>query len=511
MAIEKLTHDAISPTSVVVASLEIELPVLSNMDDSALQAIKTITDNASLVLWLTAGGLLATLDPNMAPVLGLSRAVKAEQPSLSFVTLDIDDTTHHTEHSAKKISALLDQSLRGLSDDEFVLHNSILHISRFIADEASNENFEIKKFKDTASVSLANAGHCKLFIQNVGQMETIAFKEMDRLASVPSDHVEIRTKSIGLNAKDLYVLAGKIDTIDATCCLEMTGIVTRTGTSVSRFSPGDRVVAFRPSQFATFETFPEWTCAKLEDDESFTSISTVPLVFATAIYALRDRANLQAEESVLIHSATGGVGIAAIQIAKITGAEIFATVGTREKMDFLIKEFGLDADHIFNSRDADFAEQLLEKTGGRGVDVILNSLVGDLLQESWQICADFGRFVEIGKRDILDAGKLEMSIFSRNVTFTAFDLSALFFSTNVKLQKRWARLLTETLDLLRDRKIKPVEPLQTFSVSEVSEAFRYFSGGNRLGKVAVSFEDEHASINVRWHQITSSTKANCHR
>lgn len=109
---------------------------------------------------------------------------------------------------------------------------------------------------------------------------------------------------------------------------------------------------------------------------------------------------------------------------------MFATVGTYEKKQFLVSEFGLRPDHIFSSRDSTFLPSVMAATSGRGVDVALNSLTGDLLHDSWRALAEFGRFVEIGKRDILEGGNLDMDIFERNVTFTAFDLSNLFHSSN---------------------------------------------------------------------------------
>lgn len=180
-----------------------------------------------------------------------------------------------------------------------------------------------------------------------------------------------------------------------------------------------------PGHFSTYERIPEWACQKLLDDEDFDIVATLPLVFSTAIYALRHRGNIQSGESVLIHSAAGGLGIAAIQIAQLAGAEIYATVSTDEKREYLVQTFGLRRERIFNSRSSSFLDGLLAVTGGRGVDVVLNSLTGDLLHDSWRACAPWGRFVEVGKQDIVDAGKLDMEVFQRNVTFTAFDLSEL--------------------------------------------------------------------------------------
>jgi NADPH:quinone reductase-like Zn-dependent oxidoreductase len=162
-------------------------------------------------------------------------------------------------------------------------------------------------------------------------------------------------------------------------------------------------------------------------------------VFATAIYALSDCANLKSGETVLIHSGAGGVGIAAIQIAHLKGAEVFTTVSTQEKKDYLVKNLGVKRENIFNSRDSSFLPAIMAVTNNHGVDVVLNSLTGDLLHDSFRACARLGRFVEIGKKDLTDAGRLDMHIFKRNVSYTAFDVSELCDADNKRLNVVWER------------------------------------------------------------------------
>ena len=151
--------------------------------------------------------------------------------------------------------------------------------------------------------------------------------------------------------------------------------------------------------------------------------ATIPSVYLASIYSLYDIANLREGQSVLIHSASGGVGLSAIQLAQYKNAEIFVTVGTEEKRKFLTENYGIDPTHIFSSRNTDFARSILAMTNGRGVDVILNSLTGEVLDESWRICADGGTFVEIGKKDIVDRNSLSMEPFDRNCSFRAMDFS----------------------------------------------------------------------------------------
>lgn len=139
----------------------------------------------------------------------------------------------------------------------------------------------------------------------------------------------------------------------------------------------------------------------------------------------------------MIHSGAGGVGIAAIQLAQSIGAKIFTTVGSSAKKNFLVDQLGLDPNNIFNSRDRSFLNDIMANTSGRGVDVVLNSLTGELLRDSVEACADFGRFVEIGKRDILDHNTLGLDLFRKNISFMAFDLSSLFYSSERRHQDMW--------------------------------------------------------------------------
>lgn len=175
-------------------------------------------------------------------------------------------------------------------------------------------------------------------------------------------------------------------------------------------------------------------------------------------------------------------------------------MSTEAKKEYLIKAFDLDPANIFNSRDSSFLPGVLDATDGRGVDVVLNSLVGDLLHASWRCCAPFGRFIEIGKRDLTDAGKLEMEQFLKSVTFSAFDMSHLYFHENPASQRMWNQLLARTLELYRAKKIRKIEPLEVFDISDVTKALRHFSSGTRMGKVAINFENPASVLKVQPHR-----------
>ena len=257
----------------------------------------------------------------------------------------------------------------------------------------------------------------------------------------------------------------------------------------SNFTHGDRIIAMVPHLFRKYERVPGWACQKLRPEESFEALATLPVAFGTAIYALRYRANLQPGETILIHSGAGGTGQAAIQIAQSMGAVVYTTVGTSEKKSFLGEQFGIPEAHIFSSRDSTFKSRILAMTQGRGVDVLLNSLTDELLHDGWEVCAEFGRFIEIGKKDILQGGRLDLRKFTNSTTFSAFELTSLFYSSGGRYRDIWGGLVAETVQLFRDKKIKRISPLRQFDISALRDAFRYFNTPNRIGKVLITMQD----------------------
>lgn len=172
--------------------------------------------------------------------------------------------------------------------------------------------------------------------------------------------------------------------------------------------------------------------------------------------------------------------------------------------DYLIRTYDVKPSNILTSLDSSFLPDILRLTDGKGVDVVLNSLAGDLLHASWRCCGSFGRFVELGKRDLASAGRLEMNQFLRNVTFTAFDLSHLYNTKSTSLQAKWASLLAEVLRLYRSQKITPIEPLEVFDVSSTAQSLRSFQSSGRIGKTTISFEDDTSLLPVQPSKYTST-------
>lgn len=224
---------------------------------------------------------------------------------------------------------------------------------------------------------------------------------------------------------------------------------------------------------------PASWCYKLPDSMSFSDAAAMPLILGTAWYALSDIARLQSGESVLIHAAAGGVGQMAVQIAQRAGATVFATVGSPAKRSLLKEQYGLPDSQIFSSRDASFAKDVMSATSGKGVDVVLNSLAGPLLHASWSCVAPFGRFLEIGKRDIHENSTIGMDPFRRNVLFASIDLVTMF----EKNEALGERLFKECFALIATGEIRVPATVREVSYADVVKGFRLLQMGKHTGKV----------------------------
>lgn len=222
-------------------------------------------------------------------------------------------------------------------------------------------------------------------------------------------------------------------------------------------------------------------CPKIPDDMSFGFAASLPVVFCTAYYALVHVAHLKQGESILIHSAAGGVGQAAIQLALMLNADIHVTVGNEEKKRLLMDLYKIPEDHFFSSRSESFAEEIMRMTGG--IDVVLNSLSGGKLRSSWSCIAPFGRFVEIGRRDTEDNECLPMSPFYQKVVFASVDISVVF----QKSKSLIGELMDSVMTLVSHNHLRGPQPLHVYKTSELEKAFRYLQGGKNTGKTVVEF------------------------
>lgn len=207
--------------------------------------------------------------------------------------------------------------------------------------------------------------------------------------------------------------------------------------------------------------------------------ATVPCVYSTCYYALYLRGKMKKGDKVLIHSGTGGIGQAAIHLALYEGCEVFTTVGSIEKRHFIKETFpSISEDHIGNSRDTSFEQMIMQKTEGHGVDIVLNSLAEEKLQASIRCLAKGGRFLEIGKFDMVSNNLLEIFAFSKGINFYGIMLDNLFRAKQESKVILWNIII----EGIKKRAIKPL-CRKVFEKDEIETAFRYMAAGKHIGKV----------------------------
>jgi NADPH:quinone reductase-like Zn-dependent oxidoreductase/NAD(P)-dependent dehydrogenase (short-subunit alcohol dehydrogenase family)/aryl carrier-like protein len=265
--------------------------------------------------------------------------------------------------------------------------------------------------------------------------------------------------------------------------LEASGIILRVGNNVQNFNIGDEVSFLGHGAHSTVFRTKAAFCQLIPCGLSFAQAACLPLAHCTAYHALINKARAKKGQSILIHSAAGGVGQATIQLAQHLGLEIFATVGSPEKRKILREIYDLPDDHILYSRDLSFAKAVLRLTNGRGVDCVLNSLAGEALRQTWHCIAPFGCFIEIGIKDVLGNSGLDMAPFLRDTTFQTINLE----HVQRERPELMAEIMTETFALFRQGVTKPIFPMTVFSVSEVESAFRLMQTGKHTGKIALEY------------------------
>ncbi|KAK0669442.1 putative polyketide synthase [Cercophora samala] len=433
------------------------------------------------LLWLAFDATIQSTNPEHAKILGLLRVARNENQASRLVSLDIQSSTSSSFITEQILSCLLTSS-----EEDFSHRNGTLHIPRIEEDTPLNRKLpsglgsspQLSRYGSNPSLAMR--------VGKIGLLETLHFVPLS-LDNSPlrPDEVLIRVKASALNFHDLAVALGIIQ--DYNMGNECAGIVTAVGSSVSNLSPGDRVVAYRPGQGAhqTFVRQANDMCVKIPDDMSFALGASLPVTMTTAYYSLFTLGRLAKGETVLIHSAAGGVGQVAIQMARNIGARVLVTC-SEGKRGLLKEQYGLAEGEMFSSRDDSFVRGVMDATGGKGVDVVINSLAGKLLHATFGCMAPFGRFIEIGKRDIHQNSNLGMDPFRKNVMFASVDM-ILVYELDQPLA---ARLLRETFGMVFSGEVRPPEGLFEYSYGQAEKAFRLMQLGRHTGKIVLTVDEE---------------------
>jgi NADPH:quinone reductase-like Zn-dependent oxidoreductase/aryl carrier-like protein len=435
---------------------------------------KIAPSNGSLRLLLVTRGAqpvgqaTRVVSIGQSPLVGLGRVITNEHPDIrcKLVDLGFDDAPDEMQSLVAE-----------LWTDDLEEEVALRHGTRFVPrlERVTAEKIPAER----APSGQKGKTPFRLQISPSGVIENLSLREVKRQRPGPGQ-VEIEVCAAALNFRDVMKALGLYPTEgDDYLRLgdECAGRIVAVGEGVEDLQIGDAVIAIAPSSLGSYVTTLAALVMPKPVHMTFEEGATLPIVFLTAYYALHHLARLQAGERVLIHSAAGGVGLAAIQIAQRAGAEIFATAGSPEKRELLHL---LGVRHVLDSRSLAFADHILEITGGQGVDIVLNSLAGKAIAKGISCLAPYGRFLELGKRDIYQDSKLGLWGFRKNVTFFAIDLGGLMAEKPT--------FIKGLLDELSQQDFHPL-PHRVFPVSRVVEAFRHMAQGRHTGKIVISMQE----------------------
>ncbi|WP_414581134.1 SDR family NAD(P)-dependent oxidoreductase [Scytonema sp. PCC 10023] len=469
----------ITPTQeTTVASLEESLPLSCLSVLHLVQALERVGNSPRLVLVTqgvhAVGESVKSVEVAQSPLWGLGRVINNEFPKFQCTRVDLGCGKTPEEIESLEAELWLDHG-----EDEIALRGAARYVHRLMP----------VSLKDIATVEKKQVSSqpFRLEISKPGILDNLTLRAISR--PLPGlGEVEIQVCAAGLNFKDVAKAMNLLADVNLegnfsgrSLGLECAGIITAIGSGVEGFEIGDQVIASAPHSFSSHTITDARLVVKKPAHISFEEAATIPAVFLTAYYALHYLARISKGDRILIHAAAGGVGLAAIQLAQKAGAEIFATAGSPEKREFL-KALGVH--HVMDSRSTAFAEEVMELTNGKGVDIVLNSLAGEAIPKSLSVLARFGRFIEIGKRDIDQNSKLGLRPFGNNLSFFAVDLDQLWHERPDFVRSFFGEVMKQ----FEEQTLHPL-PHRVFPISKAPDAFRYMAKALHIGKIVVSLQD----------------------
>jgi NADPH:quinone reductase-like Zn-dependent oxidoreductase len=475
--------------TICVFFVEIEHPFLKDISSPTYNAVRRPLSTAKVAVWLDGGGGDLNASPDFALIDGLARVLRVENEELKFISAKLENGIQNLEEQSSSILKIFKsidvQSNTQNYEANFLEVASQLFICRLLEDVDLTEKLYSKAQPQQTRVQEFGSGPpLTLSIGVPGMLDTFRFiEDSGPLSPLLADELEVKVSATGLNFKDLLQALGRVN--GTKFGNECAGIIHRAGTK-SGFQPGERVCLPVLGAFSTYVRAKAVVVARVPEEISMVEAATIPIQFGTAYCSIHELAHMQKGESILIHSGAGGTGQAAIQLAKLLDAEIFVTVGSESKRKFLIDEYAIAEDHIFYSRNTTFAAAVKRMTNGRGVDVVLNSLSGEGLMSSWDCIAPYGRFIELGRREMQTNAGLPMAPFLRNASFIPFE-GAMFALDRPSLCRSSVEAV---LSLFVQKKARPPQPLQVSNISEIQKTMRLLQSGNTMGKFVLEMTDE---------------------
>lgn len=458
-------------------------PLLADPSPIQLGQINKLFKEARLVIWATIqDDNSRPVNPEKDIIRGFARVARSENKDLQLTTLEIWSNTRDILLLVKTISRLISKLKEpGPRDYDYIYRDGVLSVPRLTPRGSFNSFVAAKVDRETTDMGLFHHADrpLKIHIGTPGLLESLVFVD-DNAARAPlgPGKVEIEVFAHSVNQVDVKTALGRTS---SQMVGECAGVICNLGPDVpSDLQIGDRVCGWGAnSSYGSNMRLDHGLIQKLPASLSFEQGASIPYAFETAYFGLVEIANLQKGQSVLIHSGAGGVGQAALMLAKHIGAEIFVTVSSSSKQHMLIEKFGLSKSSVFSSRSKTFKQGILRATSGQGVDVVFNTLgESEILHETWECVATFGTFLNIGSL----SGQLSVKPFASSITFSSINMSLMAQHRPSKV----GRLLEKIMAMFGDGSLRPIYPITAMPMAQIADAFRLIQHRKHSGKVVLT-------------------------
>jgi NADPH:quinone reductase-like Zn-dependent oxidoreductase/SAM-dependent methyltransferase len=467
----------------VICLAERNKPLLANLTEDKFTSLQYLVSHARNLLWVTSTSTDDSLYPDYSIMHGFFRTIRAEQSDSHIVTLAIEGETD-PETRADFIHKVFRASFGPAPSDEleYIAMDGLLTTGRAVEDVSGNNTLGSLLSRQLQHKPWAQGPALQLSAGSTGSLDSLLFVEdVTFETELGALEVEVDAKTWGLVPRDVQAITRRLEGDGSSLGGDCAGVVTKVGHGCgSSIKPGDRVWMMTPGCARQFPRADISKVIKIPESMAFEDFTSISLPTMTAYHALVEIGRLEEGDKVLVHSAAGIMGQVAVQLAKLQGAEVFATASTPEKRQFLAESLNISKDHIFSSTSGSFARGVMRVTEGGGVDVVFNSLPGDdALAASCECAARNGRLIQIDTANVSASAALLPAILARNISFSGVDVMKLS-------PKVTGRLLGKTTQLLEEGKIQQLQPVRVFSASEVEEAFKELQSDNSVGRVLVA-------------------------
>ncbi|KAJ5605646.1 polyketide synthase [Penicillium lagena] len=468
---------------IVICLAEIHKPLLATLSEEDFATQQYLTKQASKLLWVTAWGPDDAQTPQYNAIQGFLRSIRAEQSDSQIVSLAIEGETDAAAH-AHYIAKIVETSFVSSSSEEleYIVRNGVLMTGRAVENVTGNKTIQQLLSPQLEHKPWAKTGALQVSVGAQGSLDSLKFvHDTDHETPIGLHEVEIEAQAWGLSERDIQIALDRTGVQDEQLGGDCAGVVTRVGRDCDpSIQPGDRVCMSSVGCMRKYPRAHETGVVRIPHNLSVEAATSILHPALTAYHALVDISQLEEGDNVLVHLAASAVGQVAIRIAQMRGAHVYATSASAEEKEFLLTILGVPADNIFSSKSPLFATDVVRATHGDGVDVVLNSLVGeDMLRASCECLARGGRFIQVSRADTAANLALPLRLLARNITFSVVDPAQL-------RPKVLAKLLKSVIQLLGKDEIQHPQPLQIYNVSHIGQAFKQLQDKEIVGRIVIT-------------------------